>query len=414
MTKFCDEVHRAGAVAVVQLTHLSAVWAPSPVPVVGAQDYTPHVLGEEEIEFCLNSYADAAAARRMLGADGIEIHCAHETLGYSFLSPVTNRRTDRWGGGPQERIRFVVEALRARPRAHRQLARAGHSHQRQGVSRRAATTISKCARCSTDIGETGLLDFVGHRRRSLLGRAVLRAVVVLRPCASFASTAKRHASTSDRKIAVLFTRPHQRPRRGGGSDQGRLLRPGGHGARGHRRSRVRQQGARGPVGRDPPLHQLHALHRRGVGTQDLSVHADLLHQSGHRQRAALGAAVPAGGEAETRRGRRRRSCRLRSRAGGGHARPPGDAARAGQALGRPAAHRRATPPGATISKTRCISRKTRWSVSASTCGSQTSADRRRDQGAVAGRGGHRDRLDPARARRAFPASTCRTSCRAGT
>jgi 2,4-dienoyl-CoA reductase-like NADH-dependent reductase (Old Yellow Enzyme family) len=61
MTKFCNEVHKAGAVAITQLTHLSAVWAPSPVPVVGAQDYTPHVLGEEEIEFCLNSYADAAA-----------------------------------------------------------------------------------------------------------------------------------------------------------------------------------------------------------------------------------------------------------------------------------------------------------------------------------------------------------------
>ncbi|MDP6989470.1 MAG: hypothetical protein QF903_08320, partial [Planctomycetota bacterium] len=35
-----------------------------------------------------------------------------ETLGYSFLSPVTNRRTDKWGGGPKERIRFVVEKLK--------------------------------------------------------------------------------------------------------------------------------------------------------------------------------------------------------------------------------------------------------------------------------------------------------------
>jgi len=35
MKKFCDEVHQAGAVTIVQLTHLSAVWAPSPVVVVG-------------------------------------------------------------------------------------------------------------------------------------------------------------------------------------------------------------------------------------------------------------------------------------------------------------------------------------------------------------------------------------------
>jgi len=80
-------------------------------------------MGDEEIEFHLNSYADAAAAAKDLGADGIEIHCAHETLCYSFLSPVTNRRTDRWGGGPQERVRFVVEALtRVRKRIGTSLA----------------------------------------------------------------------------------------------------------------------------------------------------------------------------------------------------------------------------------------------------------------------------------------------------
>jgi 2,4-dienoyl-CoA reductase-like NADH-dependent reductase (Old Yellow Enzyme family)/thioredoxin reductase len=112
LAKFYEEVHQAGSVAIAQLTHLSAVWAPSPIVVVGAQDYTPHVLGEEEIEFCLNTYADAAMVAKDAGADGVEIHCAHETLCYSFLSPVTNRRTDRWGGGPEERTRFVVEALK--------------------------------------------------------------------------------------------------------------------------------------------------------------------------------------------------------------------------------------------------------------------------------------------------------------
>ena len=111
MKKFTDEVHDAGSVAIVQLTHLSAVWSPSAIPVVGAQDYTPHTLGEEEIQAILQIYADAAKVAKDVGADGIEIHCAHETLGYSFLSPVTNKRTDKWGGGPQERIRFVVEAL---------------------------------------------------------------------------------------------------------------------------------------------------------------------------------------------------------------------------------------------------------------------------------------------------------------
>ena len=111
MRKFTGAVHDAGSVAIVQLTHLSAVWSPSAIPVVGAQDYTPHTLGDEEIEAILQIYADAAAVAKDVGADGVEIHCAHETLGYSFLSPVTNKRTDKWGGGPRQRVRFVIEAL---------------------------------------------------------------------------------------------------------------------------------------------------------------------------------------------------------------------------------------------------------------------------------------------------------------
>ena len=159
MAKFVRAVHANDAVAVVQLTHLNAVWAPSAVPVVGAQDYTPHVLGEEEIEFCLQTYAAAARVAKASGADGIEIHCAHETLGYSFLSPVTNRRTDRWGGGPQERVRFVIEALeRIRAEVGDSMAlgiRVGGKEFRQGgYDNMEFREMLYC------IAEEGLLDFV--------------------------------------------------------------------------------------------------------------------------------------------------------------------------------------------------------------------------------------------------------------
>ena len=159
MARFCKEVHQYGSVAVVQLTHLNAAWSPSPVPVIGAQDYTPHVLGEAEIEYCLNTYAEAAAVAKATGADGIEIHCAHETLGYSFLSPVTNRRTDQWGGGPEQRVRFVVEALkRIRERVGDSIAlgiRIGGQEFRQGgYDNMEMREMLYC------IGETGLLDFV--------------------------------------------------------------------------------------------------------------------------------------------------------------------------------------------------------------------------------------------------------------
>jgi thioredoxin reductase len=141
------------------------VWAPSPVPVVGAQDYTPHPLGEEEIEFCIQTYADAAAVAKDVGADGIEIHCAHETLAYSFLSPVTNRRTDKWGGGPQERIRFVVEVLeRVRKVIGSELAlgiRITGQEFRQG-----GADHLQMREMMYGIAETGLIDFmdidIGH------------------------------------------------------------------------------------------------------------------------------------------------------------------------------------------------------------------------------------------------------------
>ena len=157
--KFCEEIHKTGSVVVVQLTHLSAVWAPSPVPVIGAQDYTPHVLGEAEIEAHLNIYADAAEAALNCGADGVEIHCAHETLGYSFLSPVTNRRTDQWGGEPENRIRFVVEALkRIRARVGNKLAvgirMAGMEFREGGYDNLQMREMLYM------IAETGLLDFV--------------------------------------------------------------------------------------------------------------------------------------------------------------------------------------------------------------------------------------------------------------
>lgn len=165
MKKFCDEVHKTGSVAVVQLTHLCSAWGPSPVPVIGAQDYTPHVLGEEEIEFLLNTYADAAEAAKNVGADGVEIHCAHETLGYAFLSPVTNRRTDKWGGGPEQRILYVVEALkRIRARIGDSLAVgiriAGMEFREGGYDNLQMREMLYL------IGETGLIDFadidVGH------------------------------------------------------------------------------------------------------------------------------------------------------------------------------------------------------------------------------------------------------------
>jgi 2,4-dienoyl-CoA reductase-like NADH-dependent reductase (Old Yellow Enzyme family)/thioredoxin reductase len=203
LAKFYAEVHRAGAVAVAQLAHLSAVWSPSEIPVIGAQDYTPHAVGEEEIEFFLNTYVKAATVAKKAGADGIEIHCAHETLPYSFLSPVTNRRTDRWGGGPRERIRFVVEVLqRVRKTIGDKLAlgirMSGHEFRQGGYD------MLQMREMLYDIGETGLLNFVDLDVGHCWG-APSYVPSSYYGHAEFRECGKAARTDLDRKIAVMFT-----------------------------------------------------------------------------------------------------------------------------------------------------------------------------------------------------------------
>ena len=65
-----------------------------------------------EIEETLDAFGQAARRAREAGFDGVQLHCAHGFLLSEFLSPHTNRRTDEWGGTPERRRRFVIEAFR--------------------------------------------------------------------------------------------------------------------------------------------------------------------------------------------------------------------------------------------------------------------------------------------------------------
>jgi 2,4-dienoyl-CoA reductase-like NADH-dependent reductase (Old Yellow Enzyme family) len=90
--------------------------APSAVPFrqdMQAMFATPRALTDAEVRDIVARFANAARLAEQAGFDGVQIHGAHGYLVSQFLSPLTNRRDDDWGGSPEKRMRFVVEVYRA-------------------------------------------------------------------------------------------------------------------------------------------------------------------------------------------------------------------------------------------------------------------------------------------------------------
>lgn len=77
----------------------------------------PRALREDEILALVQRFAAVAVIARDCGFTGVQVHGAHGYLLSSFLSPVTNRRQDAWGGSLENRARFLLETVRAVRRA---------------------------------------------------------------------------------------------------------------------------------------------------------------------------------------------------------------------------------------------------------------------------------------------------------
>ena len=75
--------------------------------------WPPRELSESEVGEVVRAHGESARLAVQAGVDAIEIHAAHGYLLNEFLSPITNRRTDRYGGNFENRVRIVVEVIKA-------------------------------------------------------------------------------------------------------------------------------------------------------------------------------------------------------------------------------------------------------------------------------------------------------------
>ncbi len=89
------------------------VVAPSPLPYRAGVNQVPRELTVDDLATIRQQFVDAAVRGERAGFDLIELHCAHGYLLSSFISPLTNHRTDAYGGSLKNRLRFPIEVFAA-------------------------------------------------------------------------------------------------------------------------------------------------------------------------------------------------------------------------------------------------------------------------------------------------------------
>ncbi|CAI7673649.1 unnamed protein product, partial [Penicillium discolor] len=101
------------AMAAKEVGGWDGIVAPSAIPFEKGVNTVPMALTLEDIEILIKDFAEAAKRAVMAHFDAIEIHSAYGYLLHQFLSPVSNKRTDRYGGSFENRIRLLLEISEA-------------------------------------------------------------------------------------------------------------------------------------------------------------------------------------------------------------------------------------------------------------------------------------------------------------
>lgn len=124
LTRLAAAIKAAGSIAALQLHH-AGMRSPKELigeaPVCPSQDEATgsRALTLAEVGQLVEDFVAAAVRAEQAGFDGVEIHGAHGYIICQFLSPTINRRTDRYGGSPENRARIlheIIDGIRARCR----------------------------------------------------------------------------------------------------------------------------------------------------------------------------------------------------------------------------------------------------------------------------------------------------------
>ena len=128
LSRIAETIKEGGKVAFIQLAHAGGAakrkytrmvpWAPSSMVLgeaaAGLGDAEPtQAMSKADIALTVQQFADAAVRAVQAGFDGVEIHAAHAYLLNEFFSPLTNHRTDEYGGSIENRVRIHCEVARA-------------------------------------------------------------------------------------------------------------------------------------------------------------------------------------------------------------------------------------------------------------------------------------------------------------
>ena len=118
--RLTDACHQHGTAMIQQLYHVGAHgdaanswvanWSPSGTASHHDGDGS-HAMTEAEIEAVIDGFLQAGRRASLAGFDGVELFAAYNALIDQFWSPLTNRRTDRWGGPVENRLRFAVRII---------------------------------------------------------------------------------------------------------------------------------------------------------------------------------------------------------------------------------------------------------------------------------------------------------------